>query len=420
MKLSLGSRLKILATGSIQEYIRDFLSGTDVPNLDQPVDQEKAMKYSAVSSCIRVRGETFASVPVILYKKIEDGREPVTDATIYDVLHYQPNDEMAPFGFKETMMANFDIGGNTVCERQVNKKGELVGLYPYNNIKIDRDPTTKKLIYVINENGAEKKTLRRDQVLHVPNLSFDGVFGLSPISYAAQSIALGLSYEKFGVDFYKNAANPGGALEMPNELSDKSFDRLKKDLKKNHQGLVNTGAPLILEGGSKWHQITINPIDAQLIESKYFSIEDICRIYRVPQHLVNKLDRSTFNNIEHLSLEFVMYTMLPIFKRFEDNINMQLLTPEQRKNGLYIEFKIDGLLRGDAKSRAEAYAIGRQWGWLSVNDIRKLENMPPVENGDIYLQPSNMFEAGKTQDQAMVNNKLVEDIYNLINERRAS
>lgn len=421
MKLGLINRLKVLATGSIQEYVRDFLSGADVPNLDQPVDQEKAMKYSAVSSCIRVRGETFASVPVMLYKKIKDGRDPVTDETIYDVLHYQPNDEMAPFGFKETMMANFDMNGNTVCERLVNPKGELVGLYPYNNVKIDRDPTTKKLIYIINDgNPGTQKILRRDQVLHVPNLSFDGVFGMSPISYAAQSIALGLSYESFGVNFYKNAANPSGAIEVPNELSEPSFKRLKEDLKKNHQGLVNTGTPIILEGGGSWKQITINPIDAQLIESKYFSIEDICRIYRVPQHLVNKLDRSTFNNIEHLSLEFVMYTMLPIFKRFEDNINMQLLTRAQRMSGLYIEFKIDGLLRGDAKSRAEAYAVGRQWGWLSVNDIRKLENMPPIANGDIYLQPMNYIEAGKEQDQTTAYNKLVEDIYYLISERRTA
>lgn len=419
MKLGFGSRLKVLATGSIQEYIQAFLSGADVPNLNQSVDQETAMKYSAVSSCIRVRGETFASVPVMLYKKIEDGREAVTTETIYDVLHYQPNDEMAPFGFKETMMANFDMNGNTICERLVNRNGELVGLYPYNNVKIDRDPTTKKLIYVVNEgNPSEQKILKRDQVLHVPNLSFDGVFGLSPIGYAAQSIALGLSYESFGVHFYKNSMNPSGALEYESELGEKAFERLKGDLKKNHQGLANTGAPLILEGGGKWKQITINPIDAQLIESKYFSIEDICRIYRVPQHLVNKLDHATFDNIEYQSLEFVMYTMLPIFKRFEDNINMQLLTPEQRKKGLYIEFKIDGLLRGDAKSRAEAYAIGRQWGWLSVNDIRKLENMPPVENGDIYLQPMNYIEAGKEQDQNTAYNKLVEDIYSLISERR--
>jgi HK97 family phage portal protein len=227
-----------------------------------------------------------------------------------------------------------------------------------------------------------------------------------------------MSYEQFGVNFYRNSANPSGAFEHPGELGEEAYKRLKKDLKENYTGLKNTGNPLLLEGGMKWAQMTINPIDAQLIESKNFQIEDICRIYRVPQHLVQKLDRSTFSNIEHQSLEFVMYTMLPIFKRYEDNINMQLLTPDERKQGYYIEAKIDGLLRGDTKTRAEAYAIGRQWGYLSVNDIRKLENLPPIDNGNIYLQPSNMMEAGKESQSVQAYAKLVEDIYRMIDERR--
>jgi HK97 family phage portal protein len=395
------------------------MSGDDIGEYAMGTDM--AMKYSAVNACIRVRAETFASVPAILYKKNDDGRDAMTDLPIYDILHSRPNEEMAAFGFKETLMTNFDVSGNTVCERLVNKKGELVGLYPYKHeiVNIKRDQQTKKLVYEIG-GGGEVKPLRRDQVFHVPNLGFDGVVGMSPIAYAASAIRLGLSYEQYGVNFYRNAATPSGVFEHPDVLSDNAFARLKSDLAKSYTGLKNSGTPMILEEGMKWAQMTINPIDAQLLESKYFQIEDICRIYRVPQHLVNKLDRSTFSNIEHLSLEFVMYTMLPIFKRYEDNINSQLLTMEQRKAGYYVEFLLAGLLRGDAKSRAESYSIGRLGGWLSVNDIRKLENMPPIPNGDIFLQPLNYIEAGKTQDQATAYNKLVEDMYNLITERRAS
>ena len=251
----------------------------------------------------------------------------------------------------------------------------------------------------------------------MPNLSFDGVFGLSPIGYAARSIRLGMSYEEFGVNFYRNGAMPSGVFEHPGSIGDAAYDRLKKDLNSNYTGLRNSGTPMLLEEGMKWNQMTINPIDAQLIESKGFQIEDICRIYRTPQHMVQKLDRSTFSNIEHQSLEFVMYTMLPIFKRYEDNYNMQILPPEMRKQGYFAEAKIDGLLRGDTKTRAEAYATGRQWGWLSVNDIRRLENMAPIgKNGDRYLEPSNMIEAGSNQSEK-VNAKLVEDIYSLIKER---
>ena len=418
MKLALKDRVKVMLTGELPDHRAAFLSGEDVSN--EEVSAETAMKYSAVNACVRVLSETFASAPVILYKKIKDGRDPVTDDPVYDILHNRPNDEMAPFNFNETIMTNFCVGGNAVCERLVNSKGALIGLYPYSHsiTKIDRDPKTKRLRYGIG-NGPEGKTLKRNQVLHVPNMSFNGVIGLSPISYAAQTIRLGLSYEKFGVNFYKNAAMPSGAFESPNVVGDIAYERLRKELKENYIGLERTGTPMLLEEGMKWSQITINPIDAQLLESKYFQIEDICRIYRVPQHLVNKLDRSTNNNIEHQSLEFVMYTMLPIYKRFEDNYNMQILTPEQRKDGLYFEFKLDGLLRGDQKSRAEAYGLARQWGWMSVNDILKLENRPGIgPKGDIYLEPLNYHEAGKEPNNAQNGAKLLDEIHALLEERR--
>jgi len=293
----------------------------------------------------------------------------------------------------------------------------LVGLYPYSwsMTNISRDFETDKLIYKIRS-GTKEKTLDRSRVFHVPGLSFDGIVGLSPISYANSAIRLGLSYEQFGVNFYKNGANASGVFSFPNSLSDPAFQRLKEDLTKNYTGLANTGKPILLEEGGDFKQLTIKPADAQLIESKKFQIEDIARIYRVPLHLIQNLDRATNNNIEHQSLEFVMYTMLPWFKRWEENINMQLLTPLERRAGFYIEFKIDALLRGDAKSRAEAYAAGRQWGWLSVNDIRKLENMSPIENGNIYLQPLNMGEAGKIQQEDQ-QKAMVEAIYKMITER---
>ena len=316
---------------------------------------------------------------------------------------------------------NINIGGNAVSEKLVNKFGDLVGLYPYKwqMVGIDRDSETKKLVYRVSD-GIKQKTLKREQVFHVPGISFDGVIGLSPIEYAASSIILGKSYEQFGVNFYKNGANSSGAFTFPGELGEDSFQRLKKDLKENYAGLRNVGTPMLLEGGGKFEQFAMKPADAQLIENKRFQTEDIARIYRMPLHLIQDLSRSTNNNIEHQSLEFVMYTMLPIFKRWEENINMQLLTLAERRAGYYIEFKIDSLLRGDAKSRAEAYAAGRQWGWLSVNDIRKLENMPRITNGDIYLQPSNMIEAGKEVQNADKVKALAEDIYKMIIEKGAA
>jgi len=404
MKLSFKDRLKVLATGTLAEHQRAFLSGEDAPAV---FDTETAMKYSAVNACIRVLSETFASVPLLLYQKDKNGkRSQASSEDIYDILHTRPNEEMSAYTFWETVMANFCAGGNAVCERQYNAKGELCGLYPYPHwsVKIERDKQTNELLYEIAGTNATKRTLNRSQVFHIPNLSFDGVIGLSPLTYAASAVRLGLSYEDYGVNFYKNAALPGGVMEHPGKLDDEAFERLKQSIAESYSGLVKAGKPMLLEGGMKWTQTSITPMDAQLIESKYFQIEDICRIYRVPQHLVNKLDRSTNNNIEHQGLEFVMYTMLPIFRRAEENINAQLLTPKQRKSGFYFEFKLDGLMRGDALGRSRLYASGVQNGWMNADEIRELENKDPLPNdlGKKYYRPSNLVEVGAddTRNQA--------------------
>lgn len=416
-------KLRYVFSDNFDDMIQSFLRGDDITDVNNNngmgiIDTQTAMKYTAVFSCCRVLAETLAAAPIMLYKKLPSGdRQAMTDLNIYDVLHNKPNEEMSPFNFKECLMMALNLGGNSVCERLVNSHGDLVGLYPYEWTKVDisRDKDTKKLIYKITD-GANKKTLTRDQVFHIPGLSLDGITGLSPIQYASNAIRLGQSYESFGVNFYKNGANASGAFKFPNPLGDIAFERLKKETKENYQRLKNTGTPMILEEGGEFQQFTINPADAQLIENKHFQIEDIARIYRVPLHLIQDLSRSTNNNIEQQSLEFIMYTMLPWFKRFEENISMQLLSTAERKAGYYLEFKVDSLLRGDAKSRADAYAVGRQWGWLSVNDIRKLENMNGIgAKGDIYLTPLNMYEAGK-ELPTTAPKALSEEIYKMIKE----
>lgn len=412
----------LFSNSSWDDYIRSFLRGDEVPiiNGEMPLNTETAMRYTAVFACVRVLSETLAGMPAMLYLKKKDGdREPRDDLAVYDILHNAPNPNMSPFSFKETSMISLNTGGNCVSERLVNTYGQLIGLrpYPWASVEIKVDKETGNLVYEISQADGTKRQLTRAQVFHIAGPSFDGMIGLSPIGYAASAVRLGLSYEQFGVKFYKNGMNPSVALQYPNTLSDAAYQRLKQDLEKNYAGLSNTGKPLIIEDGATVKEMTIKPADAQLIESKRFQIEDIARIYRVPMHLVGDLTRATFSNIEHQSLEFVMYTMLPWFKRWEESINQQLLTRQERQAGYYIEFKIDSLLRGDAKSRAEAYAAGRQWGWLSVNDIRRLENMSPIPNGDIYLTPANMYEAGK-EPPAQTNQKaMAEQIYQMIKER---
>lgn len=418
--MNIFQKFRFVFSNSFDDLVHKFLIGDETVNIPAgPVTATTAMKYTAVFSCIRVLGETFASAPAKLYRKVtDDERESRNDLAVYDILHNAPNEEMAPFNFKEACMIALNTGGNAVCERLVDRRGGLVGLYPYQwqQVKIDRDPETKNLQYKISDGISTKpeKELGRKQVFHVPGMSVDGVIGMSPIEYAANAIRLGRSYEEFGNQMFRNAAIPSGGFSTDGTLNESSFQRLKKEINENYTGMKNTGKPMLLEGGLKFIPFTVKPIDAQLIENKKFQIEDIARIYRVPLHLIQNLDRATNNNIEHQSLEFIMYTMLPWFKRWEENINMQLLTPAERRAGYYVEFDLRGLLRGDQLSRSRAYAVGRQWGWLSVNDIRKLENMPPIENGDIYLEPQNMREAGSEAEQKIEN--IAKELYKMIKE----
>ena len=414
-------RLKIATNKTAwDKYISDFLSGNDYVNStgDINVSGNSALKFTAVFSVLRVLAETFASVPVFEYQKKPNGDREKTDQTgWYDILHNVFNDEMSAFNGKEMSMYQVNLGGNAVLEKIMSRGGDPVALYPYewNRIDIDRCKTTKRIEYSLSEcaGGSVLRKLYRPDVLHVPGPSLNGIVGMSPLEYAAQAVKLGLTYEKFAVNFYKNGAIPSGIFEHPGAVGDESYKRLKESLKKEYTNLHNTGTPMLLEDGMQYKQLTMKLADAELLSSKKFQIEDICRIYRVPLHLVQNLDRATNNNIEHQSLEFVMYTMLPYFKRWEDCINTQLLTKEQRRAGYYFEFNMSSLLRGDQKSMAEAFAQGRQWGWLSVNDIRKLMNMNKIENGDIYLQPMNMIEAG-TQVIEDQSKKILEEVTNLI------
>ncbi|WP_333861523.1 phage portal protein [Clostridium sp.] len=405
----------------LQKYSQDFLAGEDVPVDNWRIDTDTAMGFSAVFACNKVLSETLASCPILLYEKDDKGnRHQVTDTPEYGVLHYAPNAEMTPGQFKEFGMTNINLGGNFTAQKVFNLHGELLELRPisWERIRIDIDKTTGRLLYFI-DGKQEPKT--RDEILHIPGLTLDGYIGITPLTYAALTVDVGLSQDKFERNFYHNRASTSGIFQYPNELGEEAFQRLKKDIKKNYMGFSNAGVPMILEGGGQFKEITMKLTDAQFLESKRFRIEDVCRIFRVPLHLVQDLTRSTNNNIEHQSLEFIVYTMLPWFKRWEENLNLQLLSNDSKRRNRYFEFNISGLLRGDIKSRYEAYAQGRQWGWLSVNDIRRLENMNPVEGGDIYMQPLNCIDATmaneyfKKRDESK--NKIIrEEIFNLINE----
>jgi HK97 family phage portal protein len=259
--------------------------------------------------------------------------------------------------------------------------------------------TNGELIYTYRRDSEESRLnpnsgtviLRRDEILHIPGLGFDGLIGYSPIAMAKNAIGMSLATEEYGASFFANGANPGGVLEHPGVIKD--IQRVKDSWNSAYQGSGNAHRIAVLEEGMKFQAIGIPPEQAQFLETRKFQINEIARIFRIPPHMVGDLEKSSFSNIEQQSLEFVKYTLNPWVVRWEQSLQQSLLLPSE-KNSIFIKFNVDGLLRGDYQSRMNGYAVGRQNGWLSANDIRELEDMNRIsaeEGGDLYLVNGNML-----------------------------
>lgn len=368
------------------------------------VNERSAMQMTAVYSCVRILAEAVAGLPLHLYRYKEDGgKERAIDNNLYHLLHDEPNKEMSSFIFRETLMTHLLLWGNAYAQIIRNGKGEVVALYPLmpNKMQVDRDENGE-LYYIYTRSSDETKTMEgvtvyltpRD-VLHIPGLGFDGLVGYSPIAMAKNAIGLAIATEEYGAKFFANGAAPSGVLEHPGTIKDPS--RLRENWNSTFGGSANSGKVAVLEEGMKYTPISISPEQAQFLETRKFQIDEIARIFRVPPHMVGDLEKSSFSNIEQQSLEFVKYTLDPWVIRWEQSLSRALLN-EEKKRKYFFKFNLEGLLRGDYESRMSGYAVARQNGWMSANDIRELENMdkiPAEDGGNLYLINGNMLPLNK-------------------------
>lgn len=375
------------------------------------VTERTAMQTTAVYACVRVLSEAIAGLPLNLYRYTPDGgKEKAINHPLYRLLHDAPNPEMTSFIFRETLMSHLLLWGNAYAQIIRNGMGEVVGLYPLmpDRMEVDRDEEGN-LVYIytkyFDEAGArhryEQVKLPAWQVLHIPGLGYDGLIGYSPIAMARNAIGMSMAAEDFGATFFANGATPGGVLEHPGIVKDP--ERLRESWHAQFSG-KNSHNIAVLEEGMTFKPMSIPPEEAQFLETRKFQIDEIARIFRVPPHMVGDLEKSSFSNIEQQSLEFVKYTVGPWVARWEQSLSQALLLPSE-KTRYTIKYNLDGLLRGDYESRMNGYAVGRQNGWLSANDIRELENMnkiPAEEGGDEYLINGNMT---KLKDAGLFANK---------------
>ena len=362
------------------------------------VTEESALSLSAVFACIRVLAEGVASLPLITYRRRADrGKDRATDHPLYEVLHKLPNPEMTAIDFWGTFISHVPAWGNAYAEIEWSNSGTVLALWPLRPDKMRVKREGGRLRYEYTLPNGKQETLPEYRILHIRGLGGNGISGYSVVKLAMQGIGLGLGAEEYGARFYGNGARASFVLRHPGVLGDKSYDRLKESWEEEHQGLSNAHRMAILEEGMDIATIGIPPEEAQFLETRKFQVTDVARWFGVPPHKVGDLEHATFSNIEHLGLDFVVNTLRPWLVRVEQGIYRDLLSESERKQ-YFAEFLVDSLLRGDTNSRFQAYALGRQWGWYSANDILELENRNPIPGGDSYLVPLNMIPSGEERN----------------------
>ena len=337
-------------------------------------------------------------MPLHVYEYKDGGKERAVKHPLYFILHDAPNSEMTSFSFREVLMTHLLLYGNSYSLVVRDRAGRVVELCPLSTKRMtfERDDNGQ-IIYKYTPTTGENphlknstvQTFSRQDILHIPALSLDGLMGISPIAAARNAIGVAIATENFGARFFENDARPSGVLKHPGTL--KNPNKLREEWQKGFSG-ENHGKTAVLEEGVEYETISIPPDDAQFLDTRKFQIAEIARIFRVPLHLLNDLDRATFNNITQLSLEFVMYTLTPWLVRLEQSFNRSLFKPEERGR-FFVKFSVEGLLRGDYETRTKGYQTALQAGWMNVNEVRELEDMNQIsveEGGNLFLVNGNM------------------------------
>lgn len=364
------------------------------------VSGDGAMRCVPYWACVRVIAETVATLPFNVYKRLARGKEVAAGHEVHHVIHDAPNLEVTAVEFWETSLAHILTAGNSyarVIVDTANRVTELQMLDPRRmTVARDRETGVKFFEYA-SENGKIERYFDYE-ILHIPGLGYDGLIGYSPVQQHRRTIELSMAQEEYKLRYLSNNARPGMYIKHPGTLSDNASKRIRESWSNIHAGLQNAGKPGVLEEGMTIETVGPAAKDMEFIAQEKFSVEQIARIFRVPLHLIQSLDRATFSNIEHQSIDFVVHTIRPWCRRIEARVNRTLFGP--RESAVYFaEFNIEGLLRGDSDGRSKFYATMRNAGILTANEIREKENYNAHPDGDELLVQGAMVPASQAGQQ---------------------
>jgi HK97 family phage portal protein len=397
---------------AIQRFLSNFMPKSELTTLRSPatwfldalfgqkeassgvrVSEAVALGLSAYYCGVNMIAGTVGSLPLNVYKRDGKKREVAETHPAHRLLHTEPNPEMTAMSMRQSWIMHAIGRGNAYGEILWDDRGnpEQIWLLPPTITRPVRDDEGK-LWYEVLPWEREVRYLEPENVLHIPSLGYDGLCGYGLIQLARESIGLNAGQDQYAGKFFRNGGNISGVIETEKTLTDPQFDKLKNEVATKLSGLTNAHRVAILEHGFKWKDINPTHEEAQLVDSRRFTVEEWARWLNMPPHKLKEMTHATFSNIEHQNIEWVVDTIRPWLIRFEQEFNRKLF---RKQSVFYTKHVVDGLLRGDQKSRNDAYAVGRQWGWFSANDILELEDRNPLpgKQGDMYLVPANMIPA---------------------------
>jgi len=368
------------------------------------VNADTAMRVSTVYRCIAIISQSLASLPLFVYHRLENGgKEKARGHPLYGVLHDQPNRWQTSFEWREMMQSHALFRGNGFSRIIPGRRGfvdQLIPLQP-DRMRVEqlRDG---RLRYLYRDTGGKETVYDQDEMFHVRGLGSDGIVGFSVLSLARQAFGLALATEEHGARLFGQGTTRRVALEHPGELSKPAQERLRETYLETNTGLANSHKPIVLEEGLKVHELGMTSDEAQFLETRGFSVEEIARWFGVPLSLVGHTEKATSwgTGLEQLNLAFVIHTMRPWFVRWEQAIGRDLILD---RDEFFAEFLVDALARGDMKSRYESHRIAVMTGWKSRNEARAFENMNPVEGLDGFLAPQNMALVDENGDITPIN-----------------